>query len=447
MNVVIVGGVAGGMSTASRLKRLLKDQVNIIVFEQGDEVSYGACGIPFYISDHIKDKESLFARTVEQFIEEGIDLRIHHRVEGVDIEAKTIVVKQLKTGEVLTQSYDYLVIASGARVNRFAPMDQPYNNLYEVRQVQDGTNIKNELKKDSVKNVVVVGAGFIGMEVAEACKEWNKNVTIVEFAPRVMSLMDEEITSALEIEANKQGVSLMLESKVVGFEHEDQVINKVHVESFGSVQLIDADIVINCAGIKPNTEFVTGVDKAFNGALIVDQNMETNVKGIYAAGDCSIMKSSVTNQLTYAPLGTNANKQGRIIADVIAGVKPKPFKLISSSGLKFFTLSAGKVGVSELEAIRLELNYKAHIITGNAYAGYYSNKEKILVKVLYNPDTRVIIGAQLVGQGSVVERANYYALAIYNHMTVDQFGMMDFAYSPPFNGVWDVAQIGSNTIK
>ncbi len=447
MDVVIVGAVAGGMSTASRLKRLLKDEVNIIVFEQGEEVSYGACGIPFYISDHIKQKEHLFARTVEQFIEEGIDLRIHHRVESVDSVNKTICVKQLETNEMITQSYDYLVIASGASVNRFAPMDQTYDNLFEVRQVIDGTNIKDMLKKETTKKVVVVGAGFIGMEVAEACKVWHKDVTIVEFAPRVMSLMDEEITQALEAKAIESGIELMLNSKVVKFESNEQVISKVHIETNNGIQIVDVDMVINCAGIKPNTSFIDGVDKAFNGALIVDHHMETSVKGIYAAGDCSIMLSSVTNQLTYAPLGTNANKQGRIIADVLAGNKPKPFKLISSSGLKFFNLNAAKVGVSEQEATRYELNFKTHVITGNAYAGYYSNKEKILVKVIYHPETRVIMGAQLVGEGAVVERANYYALAVYNHMTVDQFGMMDFAYSPPFNGVWDVAQIGSNTIK
>ncbi|MEG0579220.1 MAG: FAD-dependent oxidoreductase, partial [Niameybacter sp.] len=193
-------------------------------------------------------------------------------------------------------------------------------------------------------------------------------------------------------------------------------------------------------------DFINCVEKAGNGAIIVNEDMETNVEDIYAAGDCSIMRSAVTGAFLYAPLGTNANKQGRIIADILGGKERKPFKLIGSSAIKLFEVDAAKVGLSETEAKRLGLNYKTNFITGNSYASYYGT-EKVSIKLVYDAETRKILGAQTVGAGVVVPRANYYAIAIYSGLTVDEFGFMDLCYSPPFSGVWDVALIASNTAK
>lgn len=446
MKVIIIGGVAAGMSTATKLKRNLGDQVELVVYEKGNEISYGACGIPFYVSDHIKKGEDLIARTPEQFAASGIPVRIHHEVIAVDEAHKTVTVRNLTNQETFTEGYDKLVVGSGAGVNRFAPFNHAYKNLYEIRNVADGTLVKEKLHEESVKDVIVVGAGFIGLEMVEACKKYNKKVVLVELSERILSVMDEEVTSVLTEELIRNDVKVFTGFKGTKLIAEDEVIKQMVIAKGEETLTLEADLIINCAGIKPYTDFIKGVDKAPNGAIIVNEDMETSVADIYAAGDCSIMQSSVTGGLLYAPLGTNANKQGRIIADLLGGKERKPFKLVGSSALKLFEVDAAKVGISENEAKRLGLNYKVNTITGNSYASYYGT-EKVTIKVVYDAQTRKILGAQTVGSGIVVPRANYYAIAIYSGLTVDEFGFMDLCYSPPFSGVWDVALIASNTAK
>ena len=447
MKVVIIGGVAAGMSAASKLKRNRKDQVEIMVYEKGGEVSYGACGIPFYISDHIKQGKDLIARTAEEFSQSGIPIKTYHEVLHVDTDKKTVLVKNLRTGEEFTDTYDKLVVGSGAAVRHFPPFDKEYENLFEIRDVADGTRVKTALFDEKNRHVVIVGAGFIGLEVSEACRRYGKEVTVVELADRILSSFDQEVSQALEEELEKNGVTVKTGCKVVDLKVEDGRIAAAVVEAGdGSREELPADILINSAGIAPATALIDSVEKAKNGAILVNERMETSAADVYAAGDCSIMRSAITGEYTYAPLGTNANKQGRIIGDVLGGVTPKPFKLIGSSALRLFGLDAAKVGLSEKEAAAHGLDYKAHTITGNSYASYYGT-EKLNIKVIYDRTSRKILGAQTWGQGIVVPRANYYAIAIYSGLTVDEMGFMDLCYSPPFSGVWNAALIASNTAK
>ena len=446
MKTVIIGGVAAGMSAASKLKRLLKDHVEIVVYEKGGEVSYGACGIPFYISDHIKQGKDLIARTAEEFAKSGIPVKTFHEVTAVDTDAKEVTVKNLQTGEVFTDTYDKLVIGSGASVRHFPPFDREYSNLFEIRDVADGTRVKKALFDESQKNVVIVGAGFIGLEVSEACKHYGKNVTVIELSDHILPAFDTEISQVLEAELAKNGVEVRTGTAVTDLISEDGRITKAVVKWGEETQELPVDILINSAGIAPATAFISSVEKAKNGAICVNGRMETSVPDVYAAGDCSIMKSAITGEYTYAPLGTNANKQGRIIGDILGGAEPKPFKLIGSSALRLFGMDAAKVGLSEKEAQARGLDYKAHTITGNSYASYYSS-EKLNIKLIYDAKSRKILGAETYGQGIVVPRANYYAIAIYAGLTVDEMGFMDLCYSPPFSGVWDAALIASNTAK
>jgi len=446
MKVVIIGGVAAGMSTAAKLKRNLQDKVDIMVFEKGVDISYGACGIPFYISDHIKNSNDLIAKTPQHFIERGINIKIRHEVTNVDTNKKLVTVKDLDGNTEFTESYDKLIIASGARVNKFPPFNQQLNNLYEVRDVNDGTTIKAEIQKDSVKNILIVGAGFIGLELVEACHKYGKNVIVIERGPKILSPMDDEISSKLKEELESNKVDIRINTSVVDLVIDNNIATKAILECNGGKEEISIDMVINCAGIVPNTDFISDIEKFKNGAIIVNEKMQTSITDIYAAGDCSIMKSFTTGLLAYAPLGTNANKQGRIIAAILSDKTPQPFKLIGSSAIRLFGLDAAKVGLSEEDAKRLNLDYKVNLITGNSYASYYGT-EKVTVKVVYEATTRKILGAQVIGQGIVVPRANYYAIAIYSELTVDEFGFMDLCYSPPFSGVWDVSLIASNSAK
>lgn len=446
MKVVVIGGVAAGMSAASKLKRNLKEQVDIVVYEKGGEVSYGACGIPFYISDHIKQGKDLIARTAEEFSKSGIPVKTYHEVLNVDTDHKTVEVKDLKSGEIFTDTYDKLVIGSGASVRHFPPFDQAYENLFEIRDVADGTRVKTALKEEKNRHVVIVGAGFIGLEVSESCRRYGKEVMVVEMAPHVLSAFDTEVSEALEEELKRGGVAVKTGCKVTELKAEGGRITKAVLTDGSVTEEVPVDILINSAGIAPATGFIQTVEKAGNGAIYVNEKMETSVPDVYAAGDCSIMRSGITGRYTYAPLGTNANKQGRIIGDILGGVEPKPFKLIGSSALRLFGLDAAKVGLSEKEAKAADIAYKAHTITGNSYASYYG-EEKLNIKLVYDPKTKKILGAQTWGQGIVVPRANYYAIAIYSGLTVDEMGFMDLCYSPPFSGVWDAALIASNTAR
>ena len=306
--------------------------------------------------------------------------------------------------------------------------------------------MKQALFDENQRHVVIVGAGFIGLELSEACRHYGKEVTVVELADHVLPAFDPEVSEALEAELAGNGVTVRVGTMVQSLIEEDGRIVGAVLSRGDGTEEIPADIVINSAGIAPATSFITNVEKAKNGAICVNERMETSIPDVYAAGDCSIMKSAVTGDYMYAPLGTNANKQGRIIGDILGGAQPKPFKLIGSSALRLFGMDAAKVGLSEKEAKARGLNYKAHTITGNSYASYYGT-EKLNIKLIYDADTRKILGAETYGQGIVVPRANYYAIAIYAGLTVDEMGFMDLCYSPPFSGVWDAALIASNTAK
>lgn len=446
MKVIIIGAVAGGMSTAAKLKRNLKEEVEVVVYDKGNEVSYGACGLPFYVSDIIKDEKTLYARTVEQFIESGIDLHVYHEVQSVDSTNKTVQVKNLINDEVFTDTYDKLVIASGARVNRTGILDVDAGNYFGVRTVADAKKTKELLQSEEVKEVAIIGGGFIGIEMLEAAVHYGKKVTLIQREERVFINLDKDITDTMEKIIQDKGVCIYTNTRILEYLKKDNQITGITLETKNQKKTIGAQLVLNCAGIIPNTEYIDNIDKAKNGAIKVNDKMETSIKDIYSAGDCSIMKSSIIDDYVYAPLGTNANKQGRIIADILSGIEPKPFKLLHSTALKLFDYDVASIGITEKQAIQAGLEVKQHKVTANSYASYYGS-EQLDIKVLYEVSTRKIMGVQCIGQGTVVPRANYYAVAIYAGLTVDQMGMLDLAYSPPFNGVWDAALIASNTIK
>lgn len=445
MKIIIIGGVAAGMSCASRLKRNRKE-CEIIVYEKGNELSYGACGIPFYVGDSFEDETALIAKTKEEFEKEQIQVHTYHEVIHVDEIKKCVTVKNLLKEEIFETSYDQLVIASGASVNRFAPLDKSYHNLYEVRNVQDGVRLKNILKEEHRKHIVVVGAGFIGLELCEAASVYNKQITLIEAGDQVLNIVDKEIAQDIESMLKEHQITVLKNTFINALSVENKEIKEVYAESNNQQIHVACDMVINCAGIKPATDFITCVDKITNGAIKVNEHMQTNVKDIYAAGDCSVMKAYLTKEYTYSPLGTNANKQGRIIADVIAGKTHPEFKLVGSSAMRLFEKDVAKVGLNEKEAAKAGLTYKVNKITANSYASYYG-KEQLEIKLIYHSETKQLYGAQLIGQGIVVPRANYYAIAIAANLSLDAFGYLDLCYSPPFSGVWDATLIAANTSK
>ncbi|MGL4382196.1 MAG: FAD-dependent oxidoreductase, partial [Bacilli bacterium] len=394
MKVIVIGAVAGGLSAALKLKRNLKDDVSITIYEKSDMIAYGACGLPYYIGGLIEDINDLVARSASEIEASGVSLKLMHEVVAINHQTKEVTITNLLTKETINTSYDKLIIASGARAQIHEPLKQEYTNVLSLRTLKDGLIIKEMLQQDLIKKVIVVGAGYIGLEIVEAISNYNKDITLIEANQQILNVIDNDMIDQVKTTLINNNVTIYEKTLIKDVKVVDNKVIEVVLEQ----GLIPCDLIINCAGIKPNTSFITNIDKAHNGALIVDETMATSVSDIYAAGDCSIMKSYITKELNYAPLGTNANKQGRIIADVIALKNPRPFKLIGSSAIKLFDLHIARVGLSEQDALQHQFDYGINIVTGNSYASYYA-KDKLTMKIVYDKQTHKILGVQAIGHG------------------------------------------------
>lgn len=444
MRVIIIGGVAAGMSAAAKLKRI-KPDYEVVVYEKTDIVSFGACGLPYFVGGFFDDSDNMIARKPEKFIESGIDLNIFKEVISVDINNKKIKVIDVKTNEIFEDSYDKLMIATGAR-SIIPPIKNVHiENVSTLKTMEDGIKVKEIINKDEVKNVIIVGAGFIGLEAVEAAKKLGKNVTIIQSSDRILnSVFDKEITDVLEEEIKSHNVNLCLEELALEFVGKDKV-KKVITNK----REIDADLVIIATGVKPNTEFLNGsnINMLQNGAIIVDEYGQTSIEDIYAAGDCATIKNIVTNEDMFVPLATGANKLGRIVGENLAGLNNSFQGSLGSSCIKIMDMEAAVTGITEEKAKSLGLNYKSKFISDFNQTNYYPGRNKIYVKLVYDADTKVILGGQVAGFKDSVQRANVLATAIFAKMTTNQLGMLDLCYAPPFARTWDVLNVAGNVSK
>ncbi|MBC5995668.1 CoA-disulfide reductase [Romboutsia ilealis] len=444
MRVIIVGAVAAGMSAAAKLKRM-KPEYEVVVYEKTDVVSFGACGLPYFVGGFFDDANNMIARSPEKFRESGIDLNIFKEVVAVNIDSKKLTVKDIKTGETFEDSYDKLMIATGASSIIPPIKNVKLENVSTLKTMEDGIKVKELLNKKEINNVVIIGAGFIGLEAVEAAKKLGKEVTVIQSTDRVLNqVFDKEITDVLEEEIKSHGVNLRLNELATEFIGETKV-EKV-VTNKGE---IEADLVIIATGVRPNTAFLkdTGIDMLGNGAIIVDQYGRTSVEDIYSAGDCATIKNIVTNENIYVPLATGANKLGRIVGENLAGANNAFQGSLGSSCIKVMSMEAAATGLTEEKAKNLGLNYKAKFISDFNQTNYYPGRDKIYVKLVYDADTKVILGGQVAGFKDSVQRANVIAAAIFGKMTTSQLGMLDLCYAPPFARTWDVLNVAGNVSK
>lgn len=444
MRIVIVGAVAAGMSAAAKLKRM-KPEYEVVVYEKTDIVSFGACGLPYFVGGFFDEPNNMIARSPEKFRETGIDLNIFKEVIEVNTDDKKIRVKDVKSGEIYEDSYDKLMIATGARSIIPPIKNVKLENVSTLKTMEDGIKVKEILSKDEIKNVVIIGAGFIGLEAVEAAKKLGKNVTVIQSSDRVLNaVFDKEITDVLEEEIKSHNVELRLEELALEFVGETKV-EKV-ITNKGEV---DADLVIIATGVKPNTEFLkdTNIEMLGNGAIIVDEYGKTSVEDIYSAGDCATIKNIVTGENMFVPLATGANKLGRIVGENLAGANNAFQGSLASSCIKVMNMEAAATGLTEEKAKKLGLNYKAKFISDFNQTNYYPGRDKIYVKLVYDADTKVILGGQVAGFKDSVQRANVLAAAIFGKMTTNQLGMLDLCYAPPFARTWDVLNVAGNVSK
>lgn len=438
MKVIIIGGIAAGMSAAAKLKRMSPND-EVIVYEKGDIVSFGACGLPYYAGGFFDDSNEMIARTAEEFRKTGINLFTNHEVLEVDFDNKKLRVKDLIQNMIIEESYDKLMIASGASsiIPPIKGIDS--ENVLTLKSMDDGNKLRALMENENLKRVTVIGAGFIGVEAVEAAKKRGKEVTVVQLQDRILAeVFDEEITNLLEEEIRKHDVNLLLDETVMEITTAGKATNiKTNKREF------ETDIVIVATGFRPNTAFVKNekLEMLKNGAIVVDKYGRTSIEDVYAAGDCATINSVITNKPVYVPLATGANKLGRIVGENLAGANNEFQGSLASSCIKVMDMEAARTGLSEKEVKALGFDYKTKFITDMNHTSYYPGQTKIYVKLIYDAHTKVIYGGQVAGYKDAVQRCNVIATCIFAKMTTAQLGMLDLSYAPPFSRTWDVLNI------
>lgn len=444
MKVIIIGGIAAGMSAAAKLKRMSPND-EVIVYEKGDIVSFGACGLPYYAGGFFDDSNEMIARTAEEFRKTGINLFTNHEVLEVDFDNKKLRVKDLIQNMIIEESYDKLMIASGASsiIPPIKGIDS--ENVLTLKSMDDGNKLRALMENENLKRVTVIGAGFIGVEAVEAAKKRGKEVTVVQLQDRILAeVFDEEITNLLEEEIRKHDVNLLLDETVMEITTAGKATNiKTNKREF------ETDIVIVATGFRPNTTFVKNekLEMLKNGAIVVDKYGRTSIEDVYAAGDCATINSVITNKPVYVPLATGANKLGRIVGENLAGANNEFQGSLASSCIKVMDMEAARTGLSEKEVKALGFDYKTKFITDMNHTSYYPGQTKIYVKLIYDAHTKVIYGGQVAGYKDAVQRCNVIATCIFAKMTTAQLGMLDLSYAPPFSRTWDVLNVAGNVSK
>ncbi len=435
MKIVIIGGVAGGATAAARIRRR-NEHAEIIVFEKSGYISYANCGLPYYIGDVITDPEELTLQTPESFFRRfRIHMKIHHEVVSIHPDRKTVSVKNLETGEAFEESYDKLILSPGAKPAQPRLPGVGMDQLFTLRTVEDTFRIKEYITKNHPKSVVLVGGGFIGLELAENLRELGMEVTIVQRPRQLMTPFDPDMASMIHSEMRRHGIKLLLGYTVEGFrekDHEAEVLLKDNPS-------LRADMVILAIGVTPDTALAkeAGLELGIKGSIVVNDRMETSVPDIYAAGDAVQVKHYVTGEDTLLSLAGPANKQGRIIADHICGDDSRYPGSQGSSVIKVFDMTAATTGINETNARRAGLQVDTVILSPMSHAGYYPGGKVMTMKVVFEKATCRLLGAQIIGYEGVDKRIDVLATAIHAGMKATQLKDLDLAYAPPYSSAKD----------
>lgn len=440
MRVLVLGGNPAGMSAAARIKRKAPD-TEVVVLEKTQEVSYGACGLPYYVAGLNDDLDLIRIRKVSEFEKSGVNVHLGTEATGIDFNNK--IVKANNNGNELEFNYDKLLIATGSspKVPPIKGIDS--KNIFCLKTLEDAENIKRELSLGD-KKVVIVGGGYIGIEIAEACVlQKAKSITLVEAQDRVLNVFDDEFSNAFKEELIRNNVDVKTGELVKEFINDNDKVSGVITDK----NQYEADLVILAIGVTPNTSFIEGIDKLKNGAIIVNEKMETSIPDVYAAGDCATVYHQILKKPAYIALGTNANKQGRVAGDVIMGKNAKFDRALGTSMLRFMNLEAGKTGIGENEAKENGFDYKVVSIENRSHARYYPDAVMINVKLIYDANTKVILGAEVMGPKEAAWRIDVLAVAIDQKMTTEELGYVDLGYAPMFAPVWDAIHIAANAAK
>ena len=435
MKVVIVGGVAGGATAAARIRRL-DEHAEIVVFERSGYISYANCGLPYYIGGVIEDPEDLTLQTPESFFQRfRIHMKVHHEVIAIHPERKTVSVKNLETGEEFEESYDKLLLSPGAKPAWPDTPGMDNDRLFTLRTVEDTLRIKEFVDQHKPKSAVMVGGGFIGLELAENLWKLGLDVTIVQRPKQLMNPFDADMACFIHSEMRKHRVKLVLGCSVEGFAKHGGGVDVLLKDSAP----IYADMVILAIGVTPESNLAkeAGLALGMKGSILVNERMETSVPDIYAVGDAVQVKHYVTGQDTLIALAGPANKQGRIAADNICGGNSRYLGSQGSSVIKVFDLTAATTGINETNAKKAGLDVDTVILSPMSHAGYYPGGKVLTMKVVFEKKTYRLLGAQIVGYDGVDKRIDVLATAIHAGLNATQLKDLDLAYAPPYSSAKD----------
>ncbi|MBP3950883.1 FAD-dependent oxidoreductase [Bacillus suaedae] len=432
MKIAVIGCTHAGTAAVSNMVKLYP-RAEITVFEKNDNISFLSCGIALHVSGVVKDPNGLFYSSPEELTELGVKMRMKHEVLDINVEDKTIAARNLETNEMLNDTYDKLVMTTGSWP--VIPNIEGINmeNVLLCKNFQHANTIIEKAK--DAENIVVVGAGYIGIELVEAFEMSGKNVTLIDGETRVLSkYLDEPFTEIVEKDFQERGVQLALGETVTRFVGNDGKVTAVKT-SKGDYQ---ADLVILCIGFQPNTGLLKGqIDMLGNGAIKVDEYMRTSNMDVYAAGDSCAIRYNPTGDYAYIPLATNAVRMGTLVAKNLVEPTVRYMGTQGTSGIKIYDQNIATTGLTETSALRMDMNVKSITIFEHDRPEFMPTYEDIMLKVVYEEGTKRIVGAQVMSKVDVTQSINTLSVCIQNNMTMDELGFVDFFFQPHYNKPWN----------
>jgi NADPH-dependent 2,4-dienoyl-CoA reductase/sulfur reductase-like enzyme len=434
---VVIGGDAGGMTAATQARRLRgPDDLAIVAFERGHFTSYSSCGIPYFVGDVVDDLDTLIVRTPAEFARESIDARIRHEVVEIDLDATKVRVRDLESGTESWEGYDQLLVATGAVPARPRLPGIDSENVFGVQTLDDGVVIKEAIEKLRPRRAVVVGAGYIGLEMAEALVVNGVDVSIVEAAPQPMTTLDPEMGALVADAMTEMGIHVYVDEPVEGFESAGGAVSAVVTKN----QRLPADVVVLGLGARPNSKLAADagleVGEQTRG-IVVDQRMQTPVGNVWAAGDVTEKFHRISREKVAIALGTHANKEGRTAGINIGGGYETFPGVVGTAVSKVCDLEAARTGLTEAEAERAGFEFVTATIDSTTRAGYFPGAADIKTKFVAERSSGRLLGAQIIGREGAAKRIDVCATALWCEMTVDEMLNVDLSYAPPFSPLWD----------
>lgn len=440
--VVVIGGDAAGGSAASQAKKRQPD-LDVVMFERGRATSYSACGIPYWISGAVESESDLITRTPDQHRANGIDVRMRTEVEGIDLDRRVVHWRDLAGGGSGKEPFDELVYATGS-----VPMRPPVPGIdaagvHGVQVLDDGAALRAALEDGDVRRVVVVGGGYIGLEIAEACRQRGLEVTVVDMSPTPVGTFDPDVGAFIAEAVRGQGIELVLSDAVAGIETDTGGRARAVVTASG--RQLPADLVVLGLGVRPAVQLAreAGIPLGTSGGIAVDARMRTQAEGIWAAGDCVESVHRLSGQRVVVALGTHANKQGRVAGINIGGGYATFPGVIGTAITKVCDLEAARTGLSTAEAEAAGYQFVTAIVDSTTKAGYFPGAQPIRLKMIAERRSGRLLGAQVVGREAAAKRIDALAICIWNEMGVDEVLSLDLSYAPPFSPVWDPVLIAA----